>query len=162
MTAFRIRPIEKDDYDWIVSLLKEKWASEKQAYRGKILDASKMPGFIAIKEGKPIGLVTYRFHNTECEFVTLNSLLEGKGVGTALIEAVKEVAASEGCSRLWLITTNDNIEALRFFQKRGFVLVTVHRDALKQARKLKPEIPLIGKHGIPLRDEIELEMILQN
>jgi hypothetical protein len=65
-----------------------------------------------------------------------------------------------GCTRLWLITTNDNLHALRFYQKRGFMLVAVHRNAVEQSRKLKPEIPLYGKDGIPIRDEIELEMLL--
>jgi hypothetical protein len=59
-----------------------------------------------------------------------------------------------------LVTTNDNLNALRFYQKRGFVLVAVHRNALEVSRKLKPEIPLVGMDSIPLRDEIELEMMV--
>lgn len=58
------------------------------------------------------------------------------------------------------LSPDDNLNALRFYQKRGFVLVAIYRNALDIARKLKPEIPLIGNDGIPLRDEIELEMIL--
>ncbi|MBK9123270.1 MAG: GNAT family N-acetyltransferase, partial [Chloroflexi bacterium] len=65
-----------------------------------------------------------------------------------------------GIHRLWLITTNDNLDALRFYQKRGWHLVAVHRDALNESRRLKPQIPIIGMDGIPLRDEIELEMTL--
>jgi ribosomal protein S18 acetylase RimI-like enzyme len=92
--------------------------------------------------------------------VTIDSDKPSIGVGTVLIDAVKEIARQAGCSRLWLITTNDNMNALRFYQKRGFVLVAVHRNALERSRKLKPEIPLIGDDEIPLRDEIELEMML--
>jgi RimJ/RimL family protein N-acetyltransferase len=77
-----------------------------------------------------------------------------------LIDTAKQRARQAGCQRLWLITTNDNLTALRFYQKRGFTLAALHRNALKQSRKIKPEIPLVGNHGIPLRDEIELEMIL--
>jgi RimJ/RimL family protein N-acetyltransferase len=73
---------------------------------------------------------------------------------------VKEVAVASGCERLWLITTNDNTPALRFYQKRGFQLVAIHRNALEHSRRLKPQIPLLGLNGIPLRDEIELEMLL--
>lgn len=58
--------------------------------------------------------------------------------------------------------TDDNLHALRFYQNRGFVLVAVYRNALEISRQLKPEIPLIGKNGIPLRDEIELEYTLSN
>jgi GNAT superfamily N-acetyltransferase len=122
--------------------------------------AAELPGFIATHYSKPVGLVTYRIDGNECEIVTMNSLLEGIGIGSALIAAVKNVAAEAGCKRLWLITTNDNTAALRFWQKRGFLLVAVHRNALEQSRRLKPEIPLIGNDGIPLRDEIELELIL--
>jgi RimJ/RimL family protein N-acetyltransferase len=91
---------------------------------------------------------------------SLHSVEQGSGVGSALIEAVKKAAIAARCKRMWLITTNDNTAAMRFYQKRGFVLVAVHRNALERSRKLKPEIPLVGMDGIPLRDEIELEMIL--
>jgi len=90
----------------------------------------------------------------------MNSLVEGKGIGSALIDAVKSVAATAGCKRLWLITTNDNTNAMHFYQKRGFQLVAVHRNAMEKSRLLKPEIPLTNHDGIPIRDEIELEMVL--
>ena len=92
----------------------------------------------------------------------MDSLEAGIGVGTQLIEAAKHAAASAGSERLWLITTNDNTDALRFFQTRGFSLVAVHRNAVTEARKMKPEIPLYGLNSIPIRDEIELEIILDD
>jgi GNAT superfamily N-acetyltransferase len=109
-----------------------------------------------------VGLVTYNIEGESCEVVTIDSIRPSSGVGTALIEAVRDIAIKSRCERLWLITTNDNLNALRFYQKWGFVLVAVHRNALDVSRKLKPEIPLIGDDGIPLRDEIELEMMLDN
>jgi GNAT superfamily N-acetyltransferase len=93
-----------------------------------------------------------------CEIVTLNSLVEG--VGTVLLSAVRTVAMSSKCRRVWLITTNDNLHALRFYQRNGFSLVALHRNALDLSRRLKPEIPLTGQDGIPLRDELELEVLL--
>jgi DNA-3-methyladenine glycosylase I len=92
--------------------------------------------------------------------MTLDSLTPNSGIGSALLEAVKAAAAEQGCKRLWLITTNDNVRALRFYQKRGFHIAAVHVDALNESRRLKPQIPIIGIDGIPLRDEIELEMML--
>ena len=106
------------------------------------------------------GLVTFHIAGDACEIVTLDSLHPGQGIGTALIEAVKAAAGAAGCRRLWLITTNDNLHALGFYQKRGFRLVAVHPGAVDDSRKLKPEIPLIGNDGIPIRDEIELEIVL--
>ena len=80
------------------------------------------------------------------------------GAGTALIEAVEQLAARHGCARLWVITTNGNVDAPRFYQRRGFQLAAVHRGAVDDSRsRLKPEIPVTGAYGIPLRDEIELE-----
>jgi len=128
--------------------------------RGQTHDASKLPGFIAQKDRKIIGLGTYRLEEQECELVTLESWHEKTGVGTALVETVKEEAIKNGCSRLWLITTNDNLHALGFYQKRGFHLVAVHPNALAVSRKIKPSIPKIGFNGIKLRDEVELQIIL--
>jgi len=105
-------------------------------------------------------LVTFQITGDACEIVTLDSLIEDRGIGTGLIEAVSTAASAVGCRRLWLITTNDNLHALGFYQKRGFRLAAVHPGAVDAARKLKPEIPLIGNDGIPIRDEIELEIVL--
>ncbi len=162
MSKFELRPVERDDRAWVASFVKEQWGSTKLVSRGRIHWADQLPGIVATQAGRPVGLATYNIENEECEILSFDSTVEGIGVGSALIEAVKDVAADAKCSRLWLITTNDNIEALRFYQKRGFFLKAVHRLALDRSRKLKPEIPLVGKHDIPLRDEIELEMPLWN
>ena len=92
--------------------------------------------------------------------MTLDALRQWQGVGTALLAAVRDAAAAAGCRRLWLVTTNDNLDALRFYQRRGMHLVTVHHGLRETARRLKPQIPLTGCFGIPLLDEIELEMPL--
>ena len=161
MPGFEIRALNDGDREWVARLLTEHWASPRIVSRGRVCDGDRLPGFAAVRDGRPIGLATYRIDGGDCEIVTLNSLAERQGVGSALIDAVKDAARQAGCRRLWLITTNDNVSALRFYQKRGFVLVAVHRGALEEARRrLKPEIPLVGLDGIPLRDEIELELVL--
>jgi len=160
MNTFQIIPVSGDDKAWITSLLQEWWAGPLVVTRGKIHLADELPGFMAVHDGLPAGLITYEFSGDQCEIVTMNSLVENQGIGTALIEAVHDVAINAGCQRLWLITTNDNTAALRFYQKRGFSLVAVHRNAVEKSRELKPEIPLTGNDDIPLRDEIELEIVL--
>jgi GNAT superfamily N-acetyltransferase len=156
------QPLNIADREWVSEFMLELWCSDKVVSRGVVYYPQDLPGFEAMYDGEKVGLVTYNVTGTSCEIVTINSIHPFAGVGTALIEAVKNVALQSGCERLWLITTNDNMNALRFYQKRGFVLVAVHRNALDISRKLKPEIPLIGNDGIPLRDEIELEMILND
>jgi GNAT superfamily N-acetyltransferase len=160
MTQLAIRPIDASDKNWVIGVLTLRWNSPKVVTRGNIYDASQLPGFICLSEGDPVGLITYCLDRTDCEIISVDSLKEGIGVGSKLIEAVREQAVRSGCRRLWLITTNDNLAALRFYQKRGFRLVAVHRDALRHSRKLKPEISHIGMFGIPLLDEIELELSL--
>ncbi len=157
-----LRKLGAEDRDWAQGLLRERWGSTLIVTRGQAHKADQLPGFIAEDRGKPVGLVTYRFEGDECEIVSLDSLLEGRGVGSALVATVIETSTMHGCKRLWLITTNDNTKALRFYQKLGFRLVRVYRDAIDGSRKLKPEIPSIGMDGIPIRDEIELEFQLDN
>jgi len=128
--------------------------------RGKVYYPDQHPGFIAVKDKQPAGLVTYYIKGNQCEITTMNSLVESIGIGRALLDAVKDAAKKQKCKRLWLITTNDNTHALKFYQKYGLELVAVHRNALDKSRRLKPEIPLTGNDGIPLRDEIEMEMLL--
>jgi N-acetylglutamate synthase-like GNAT family acetyltransferase len=160
MKTFQIRPLTRSDRTWVASLLTEYWGTPKMVTRGKVFRADELPGFMAIQSDKPVGLVTYRIVTKQCEIGSMNSLVEGIGIGSALVEATRYAAISAGCRRLWLITTNDNTRVLRFWQKRGFSQVAVYPNAVAKSRKLKPEIPLIGNDGIPIRDEIELEMIL--
>ncbi len=94
------------------------------------------------------------------EIITLNVLKQREGIGRALVIAAVETAESLKCSRVWVITTNDNTQAVKFYQALGFTLVAVHKGALNESRKLKPEIPLVGLDGIPMTDEIELEKII--
>jgi GNAT superfamily N-acetyltransferase len=160
MHAIAIRAVAAEDRLWVTRLLEEHWHSTEIVTRGRIHQADRLPGFIAEVAGAPAGLLTHHIADDQCAIVSLNSLRERIGIGTALLEAVRPAARLAGCRRLWLITTNDNRAAQRFYQRRGWRLVAIHRDALRESRRLKPELPLVGRDGIPLRDEIELELPL--
>jgi len=155
----RVRPLGAADREWATRRLRDLWG-EGVVSRGRLLDATALPGFVAEGDGEPAGLLTYRIDGGDCEVVTINAFLRGAGAGTALMEAVAAAARDAGCRRVWLITTNDNLRALRFYQRRGFRLAALHRDALARSRELKPSIPEVGLDGIPLRDELELELTL--
>lgn len=173
MTAFTIRPLERADREWVAHFLDERWGTTQIVSRGKAVYGHLLPGFMAERssgaedeepdEAAPaenIGLITVHIGEKECEITTLDSLDEAIGVGSALVEAVEEWAREAGIGRLWLVTTNDNLEALKFWQKRGYELVSVHRNAIADARRIKPQIPITGLNGITIRDEIELEKII--
>jgi GNAT superfamily N-acetyltransferase len=139
--------------------LAERWGSTRVVSRGVLYEAAQLPGFVAERSGARVGLLTYRIAGGECEVISLDSLIEAIGVGSALMAAAQETARAAGCKRLWLITTNDNTHALRFYQRRGLKIAAVYVNAVEISRRLKPEIPLNGYDGIPLRDEIELEIV---
>lgn len=162
MTGFSLREISDQDRAVIPAMLEEAWGSIHIVSRGRLIDTTQLPGFAAISTKKPkgeiVGLITYEIVEKSCEVVTINNFVTSlRGVGQAMLDAVEAAAREAGCERLWLITTNDNTDALRFYQKRGFQLCALHRDAIVASRKLKPSIPEIGAHGIPIRDELELE-----
>ncbi len=158
MAQFEIRPFVDADRDWAKQRLVRFWNDETVIAHGVVYYPAELPGFVGIYEGKPAALATYLVEGDGCELVSLDSDVEGMGIGTALITEVIQAARNLGCRRIWLITTNDNLHALGFYQKRGFHLVAVHPGAVDQARKQKPSIPLIGANGIPIRDELVLEM----
>ena len=130
------------------------------AVQGESIDLGSAEGFYACEGDEITGLITYRLTGKEMEILSLDSLHERQGTGTALLSEAILKAKETGVRRICLITTNDNLSAMRFYQKRGFRMVRTYRDALDLARKIKPEIPLIGIDGIPLKDEIEFEMEL--
>jgi GNAT superfamily N-acetyltransferase len=161
MQDYLIRSLTQADREWVRELMLERWGSEKVVSRGVLYETGALPGFKAIRDNEPAGLVTYNIIEDNCEIVTLDSLIENIGIATALIDEVKGIAAKNGCARLWLITTNDNIHAIRFYQKRGFTITAIHCNAIAHSRQLKPQIPLTGSEGIPIRDEIEFEIRLR-
>jgi GNAT superfamily N-acetyltransferase len=157
----QMRPLTSEDSEWVRQFIIEHWGDTFVVAHGKVYHPQTLPGFVAILKGNRVGLLTYSLEGESCEIVTLDSTKPGIGIGTLLIKAVTQAAREAGCKRLRLITTNDNLHALRFYQKRGFTLVAIHRHAVDVTRQMKPRIPLIGNDQIPLHDEIELEMMLE-
>ena len=152
-----IREIRDQDISWIKDLMINQWGDETIEVHDNLYIPHELSGFIAISpSGEPVGLVTYLIDNEECEIVTLNSLEIDSGVGTALLLKVKNIAEDAGCKRICLTTTNDNLQALEYYHKRGFNLVAIYREAVNKVRKIKPTIPLVSPDGIPIQDEIEL------
>jgi len=155
-----VRPLSAADQDWIEKFYLQRWGSNRVVSRGVLYTITELPGFAAWVGEKHAGLLTYHISGENLEVVTLDSLEPNQGIGSALIREILKFAKTNNLSRVWLITTNDNTPALRFYQKNGFKLVKIHKDALQVSRELKPEIPLIGLGGIPIRDEIELEHLV--
>lgn len=160
--GWQIRRYERGDEAWLRGSAGDVGGTTVVS-RGSVHDLTELPGFVAVEGGggERGGFAMYRVDGDACELVAIEATERQRGAGTALIEAVESAARDEGCRRLWLITTNDNLDALRFYQRRGFELAAVHRGAAAASRDLKPSIPEIGEFGIRIRDEIELEKLLR-
>ncbi|UYZ14430.1 GNAT family N-acetyltransferase [Brevibacillus sp. WF146] len=132
MNEIRVRALVESDRLWLGGFLREHWGSPHMVYGHglQVFSCDELPGFVAFCGEEPVGLVTYSVADGQLQVVSLDSVREGIGVGTALMLAV---------------------------ERRGYELVALHRNAVEQARRIKPQIPAVGSDGIPLRDEIELE-----
>ena len=157
MQLLPITPAQRAEVNRI---LWEQWHCPPSVSRGRATDTTNLPGFLCMENSEILGVVIYQVENGACEIVTLNSFLENRGIGTLLIKAVAEAAKAQGCNRLWLISTNDDTNAIRFYQKKGFVLVALHVNAIEKSRELKPSIPLVGMVGIRFLHELEFDMWL--
>jgi GNAT superfamily N-acetyltransferase len=158
--AISIQPVTtRAQRDWVRQVTISEWGAEIVIAHGTVFHPADLPAFFAGPTRQPVGLITYHLCQEMCEIVTINAWLENRGIGSALIQAVEQVTRQAGCRRLFLVTTNNNLHALRFFQKRGFHICALRVGAIEESRRLKPQIPLVDDEGLPIRDEIELELI---
>ncbi|MDR1176596.1 MAG: GNAT family N-acetyltransferase [Treponema sp.] len=140
-----------------VSEIIKRWGSDIIVSRGNVYKAEDVDGIIAYDKEKIIGLGLYAIKNNSCEIVLLETFIQNTGIGSGIIERIKEIAKAKKCKRIWLVTTNNNINALKFYQKRGFHFSNIYINSMEEARKIKPELPKVYD-GIEIRDEIEFEM----
>lgn len=154
---YTLLPIDASLRAEVTAFIARQWGSPIMVSRGRVHSADRLPGYAAMSGDQIAGLVTYLVEGGACEIVSLDSLEENRGIGTMLVEAVVRAAMERRCRKVWLVTTNDNTRAIRFYQKRGFRMKALHLDAVKEARKIKPQIPLFGYDGIPIEHEIEFE-----
>jgi ribosomal protein S18 acetylase RimI-like enzyme len=159
--SVHVRGFTDADRPWAIELMRERWGGQVVVTRGKARDASLLEGFVAEIDGEPVGLAIYETRGAESELVMLDCLREGVGVGSALLAAVANAAWRQECRRLSVVTTNDNVRALGFYQRRGFVLTALRKGAIEKSRRIKPEIPELGLDDIPIRDELELALDLR-
>jgi hypothetical protein len=88
-----VRPLREDERGWVRSTILERWGSAIVVAHGDVYEPSLLPGFVAGDESGPVGLLTYALEGDACEIVTIDALEEGRGIGTALIDAVKALGA---------------------------------------------------------------------
>jgi ribosomal protein S18 acetylase RimI-like enzyme len=156
-----VRELGRDDRDWAGRLVSTHNASSRIVSRSVLHDSLTLPGLIAESDGVPVGLLQYHVVGKQFEVVVLIAARRRQGIGRFLLRAAEALASSHGCRRIWLVTTNENRAALSFYPAVGWRQVAVHRGAVHESRRLKPEIPELASDGTPIEDEIEFELILE-
>ena len=150
-------PVDEIDRTWLQDLWRSEWGGDTMVSKGNVYVIDDLSALIAKIGNFRVGALTYRVGETDCELLSINSTTDGQGVGTQLLQAFEEKILANGIHRIWLVTSNDNLNAMRFYQRRGYRIIAVHPNAVDHARRLKPTIPAIGFYDIPIHDEIELE-----
>jgi ribosomal protein S18 acetylase RimI-like enzyme len=157
----RIHRVNDEDRPWISDTIASAFASPRIVSRGRVVDdASKLDGYHAELDGHSIGVALWLEVDDDAELVAIVTTYRGVGAGVALLDAVVGHAREVGWKRLWLITTNDNTDALRIYQRAGWQWTGFFRNRAEESRALKPELPTIGQHGIPIAHELEFEFPL--
>ncbi len=153
-------PLTEDDRDWGRNLWLNEWNGEKMVSKGTTYRFQDLDSVVARADGVRVGAATYNLDTDGCELMSINATVEGVSVGSALISSIEQTVQKAGIGRIWLITSNDNLDALRFYQRRGYRITAIYPNAIDEARKLKPTIPQVGYYKIPIHDELELEKYL--
>jgi ribosomal protein S18 acetylase RimI-like enzyme len=156
-----LRPLAGPDLPAAEALIEDALGGRHQARLGEVVDVLALPGAGAWDSGRLVGVATWSppgpDGRAELAALAVAGDHRGTGVGAALVEAAADAARAAGAAVQWLVTTNDNLDALRLYQRHGYRLVSLHAGAVTEARRAKPAIPETGDYGIPLRDELVLE-----
>jgi GNAT superfamily N-acetyltransferase len=145
-----VRPLTDADRDWARAWVTEEWGLPVVSPSGVYDDPAGLEGFVAEHGGRPAGLLLHRIADGRCEVVALVVRERRRGHGRALMEAARAAAQDSGCPRVWLITTDENPEALAFYRSLGMAESQRHLNFVDTVRRSKPE-------STGYRDAIELE-----
>ncbi|SFT04020.1 Acetyltransferase (GNAT) family protein [Paenibacillus sp. BC26] len=155
-----LSPATSEDRDWLKALWVNEYGGDFVISRGKEHNLRDVEAFIAWRDGVRVGAASYRLTNGECELTNIHAIIRGKGIERKMLTFVEEIAKQAGSHHIWLVTTNDNVDAMRFYQRLGYRIIAVHPGAIDEVRKRKPAVPLVGFYGIPMLDEIELRKFI--
>lgn len=153
--------IRDSDRQEVAEFVERHWRSKIVMSGGQAFYPHKEEGFIERADGKIVGLLTFRIDDGGMELLTLNATLEGHGIGSSLLLNAIDTARKRGCDRVWLTTTNDRLRAVGFYQRLGFRMIQINLGVVDEARKIKPQIPEVGERGVPIHDEVVMELRLK-
>ena len=131
------------------------------SYGGKF-EITDCESLVAERDGRLVGLLAYLWREGEGDCLVVAFAVaggdQGRGVGAQLQGWLEGECRGRGVERLILSTTNDNLPALYFYQRRGFQIVSVLPGVIQEElRSILSGAEPPGFGGIPVRDEIRLQ-----
>ena len=153
--------IQDADRGEVAEFIERHWGSKISMSHGMAFYPHKEHGFVERRDGVIVGLLTYHIDKQGMEVLTLNSTLEGAGIGSSLMLNAIEAARQKSCRKIWLATTNDRLRVIDFYQRLGFRMTAINLGVVDEARKVKPQIPLVGERGVPVHDEVIMELAIE-
>lgn len=160
MATYRVRRLRALDRDFVTDFLDSNHVSPAVVSRGRLHAAESLPGFVALQDSDPVGLLVYAVADAQLEIIILHTVVDRIGLGSSLLREAKKAARRLDCRRIWVVVTNDDTKAMGFYQRNGFRIVAFYAEARDVARAMRPDLPELGVDGIPVHDEIELELSL--
>ncbi len=142
---------DRESLLWLFELAEDS-ADELRSYlhRGRVLVA-RVDGQIA---GHLLLVDTAAPGEAELKSMAVRPDLQGHGVGAALVQAARALLTDAGVRVLHVATAAASAANLHFYQRQGFRMRAIERDAFTAATGYPPGILV---EGIPLRDRVWLD-----
>jgi len=143
----------------IQELVKRFWGEPEQLTFDRKFIVAELPAYLAKSGSDVIGFVSFAEVDYAIIVVALGILpkYQNAGVGKSLIEKVEAEAKRLGKKKLLVSTSNDDLPALAFYQHLGFQIYEVKPNVIAE----KHGMVLKGIGGLPVRDELRLQKLLQ-
>jgi ribosomal protein S18 acetylase RimI-like enzyme len=144
------------DQEGAMALFRRDFGHTQIVAFGEVAALESAPVLVATMKGELAGALAYRDRPDALQIVALatDPMWQRTGVGGHLVAEAEAAARTRGLGRVVLATTNDNLPALSFYQRRDYYITEVIPGAILQHLKGKNAV---GFGGIPIRDEIRLQ-----
>ena len=152
---YAVKKASSQDRGEIKRLVQLFWGEQEQLTFGTTFKVSELPAYVAKKEDKIVGFVSFAELHDDLIVVALGIIPEyqGVGVGRRLVASAEKEARRLKKKRMLVSTSNDDLPALAFYQRLGFQIYEVKPNAVaeKHGKVLK------GIGNLPIRDELRLQ-----
>ncbi|MEL6349060.1 MAG: RidA family protein [Myxococcota bacterium] len=146
-----VRPAHSSDRLWMVDQVRRRFDAVMFSRRGQTHDPASLPAVIAWRGGARVGMLAWRLHGEDAAEILLMSC-DAPMVGEAMIQDVERRLRALGCRTCLSVITNDELDALHQFQRRGFQLTELRTNAHPGGQ--------LGLNGLMVRDEVCLSKAL--